>query len=62
VLLIQFLLFCLQLWNPDLFTGHAVSTPECSAMKSQLTFTPEVLTSCTLYNHCDYYFNPAGHL
>ena len=24
-------------------------------MKSQLTFTPEVLTSCTLYNHCDYY-------
>jgi hypothetical protein len=24
-------------------------------MKSQLTFTPEVLTRCTLYNHCDYY-------
>ena len=23
-------------------------------MKSQLTFTPEVLTFCTLYNHCDY--------
>ena len=25
-------------------------------MKSQLTFTPEVLTCCTLYNHCDYYY------
>jgi hypothetical protein len=24
-------------------------------MKSQLTLTPELLTSCTLYNHCDYY-------
>ena len=24
-------------------------------MKSQLTFTPEVLTCCTLDNHCDYY-------
>jgi hypothetical protein len=24
-------------------------------MKSQLTFTPEVLTCCTLNNHCDYY-------
>ena len=24
-------------------------------MKSQLTFTPEVLTCCTLYNYCDYY-------
>ena len=23
-------------------------------MKSQLTFIPEVLTCCTLYNHCDY--------
>jgi hypothetical protein len=23
-------------------------------MKSQLTFTPEVLTCCTLYSHCDY--------
>ena len=23
-------------------------------MKSELTFTPEVLTCCTLYNHCDY--------
>ena len=30
-----------------------LSTSECLAMKSQLTFTPEVLT--TLYNHCDYY-------
>ena len=30
-------------------------TSECSAMKSQLTFTPEVLTFCTLNNHCDYY-------
>ena len=25
-------------------------------MKSQLTFTPEALTCCTLYNHCDYYY------
>ena len=25
------------------------------ALKSQLTFTSEVLTCCTLYNHCDYY-------
>ena len=25
-------------------------------MKSQLTFTPEVLTCCTLYNHCNYYY------
>jgi hypothetical protein len=24
-------------------------------MKSQLRFTPEVLTCCVLYNHCDYY-------
>jgi hypothetical protein len=24
-------------------------------MKSQLTFTHEVLTCCTQYNHCDYY-------
>ena len=24
-------------------------------MKSQLTFTPEVLTCCTLDIHCDYY-------
>jgi hypothetical protein len=24
--------------------------------KSQLTFTPEVLTCCALYNHCDYYY------
>ena len=23
--------------------------------ESQLTFTPGVLTCCTLYNHCDYY-------
>jgi hypothetical protein len=36
-------------------TSPAVSTSECSAMKSQLTFTPEVLTCCTLYNHWDYY-------
>ena len=28
---------------------------ECSAMKSQLTFTPEILTCCTLYNFCHYY-------
>jgi hypothetical protein len=33
----------------------AVSTSECVAMKSQLTFTPEVLICCTLNNHCDYY-------
>ena len=25
-------------------------------MKSQLTFTAEVLTCCTLDNHCDYYY------
>ena len=25
-------------------------------MKSQLTFTPKVLISCTLYNCCDYYY------
>ena len=25
-------------------------------MKSKLTFTPEVLTRCALYNHCDYYY------
>ena len=25
-------------------------------MKSQFTFTPEVLTRCTLDNHCDYYY------
>jgi hypothetical protein len=25
-------------------------------MKSQLTFTPEVLTCCILYNHCHYYY------
>ena len=24
-------------------------------MKSHRTFTPEVLTCCTLYNHCNYY-------
>ena len=73
VLLLQFQLFCLQLQNPDLFTGRAtlsqtccfllsfstkpaVSNSECSAMKSQMTFNPEVLTCCILYNHCDYYY------
>ena len=25
-------------------------------MTKQLTFTPEVLTCCTLDNHCDYYY------
>ena len=25
-------------------------------MKSKLTFTPEVLTCCTLDNYCDYYY------
>jgi hypothetical protein len=25
-------------------------------MKSQPTFTPEVLTCCTLDNYCDYYY------
>jgi hypothetical protein len=50
VLLLHFQLFYLRLWNPDLFN-------ECAtlALKSQLTFTPEVLTCCTLYNHCHYY-------
>ena len=69
VLLLQFQLFCLRLSNLDLCTGRAtlswtccfrlslsVSTSECSAMKSQLTFTPEVLTCCTLYNHCENYY------
>ena len=37
-------------------TAPAVSTSECSTMKSQLTFTPEVPSCCTLYNHCDYYY------
>ena len=37
----------------SLSTAPAVSNSECSAMKSQLTFTPEVLTCCILYNHCD---------
>jgi hypothetical protein len=41
-----------------LSTAPAVSTSECSAMKSQLTFTPEVLTCRTLYNHCNYYLTP----
>ena len=40
----------------SLSTAPAVSNSECSAMKSQLTFTPEVLTCFTLYNHCDYYY------
>ncbi|XP_052344582.1 uncharacterized protein LOC118363790 isoform X2 [Oncorhynchus keta] len=56
--MLKFQLFCLRLWNSDLFTGRAtlsrnccfrltrstapaVSTSECSTMKSQLTFTPE---------------------
>ena len=38
-----------------LSTAPVVSNCECSAMKSQLTFTPEMLTCCTLYNHRDYY-------
>ena len=25
-------------------------------MKSQVTFTPVVLTCCTLNNYCDYYY------
>ena len=40
----------------SLSTAPAVFNSEWSAMKSQLTFTPEVLTFCTLYNHCDYYY------
>ena len=72
MLLLQFQLFCLWLWNADLFTERAtlsqtccfqlsrstapaVSTSECRAMKSQVTFTPDLLTCCTLNNHCDYY-------
>jgi hypothetical protein len=57
VLLLQFLLFGLRLWNPDLFTKHTTHyySSECLALKSQLTFTSEVLTCYTLYNHCDYY-------
>ena len=71
VLLLQFLLFCLQLWNPGLFTRQVslswdllfrfssvsiyLSTSECWDMKSQLTFTPEVLTCYGLFCHCDYY-------
>jgi hypothetical protein len=85
VLLLQFQLFCLWLWNPDLFTGCAtlswtccfdppslsliyihIHTHTCSLNlwmlddESQLTFTPEVLTCCTLYNHW-LLFDPAGH-
>ena len=26
--------------------------------ESQITFTPEVLTCCTLDNYCDYYYLP----
>ena len=31
----------------------ALSNSEWSAMKSQLVFTHEMLTCCTLYNHCE---------
>ncbi|KAK6276776.1 hypothetical protein J4Q44_G00392310, partial [Coregonus suidteri] len=61
MLLLQFPLFCLRLWNPELFTGcatlsqtccfqlslstpPAISTSKCPAMKSQVTFTPDLLT------------------
>ncbi|KAK6316497.1 hypothetical protein J4Q44_G00140210 [Coregonus suidteri] len=43
---------CFQL---SLSAAPAVSTSKCPAMKSQLTFTSEVLTCCNLYNHCDCY-------
>jgi hypothetical protein len=39
----------------SLSIAPAVSTSEFSAMKSQLAFTPEALTCCTLYNHCAYF-------
>jgi hypothetical protein len=37
------------------FVVFAISTSDCLAMKIQMTFTSEVLTCCTLYNHPDYY-------
>ncbi|KAK6321278.1 hypothetical protein J4Q44_G00082540 [Coregonus suidteri] len=43
---------CFQL---SLSTAPAISTSKCPAMKSQVTFTPDVLICCNLYNHCDYY-------
>ncbi|KAK6322627.1 hypothetical protein J4Q44_G00074190, partial [Coregonus suidteri] len=43
---------CFQL---SLSTAPAISTSKCLAMKSQVKFTPYVLTFCNLYNHCDYY-------
>ena len=45
----------------SLSSGPAISTSECSAMKSQLTFNPEVLTCCILYNQW-LLFDPASHL
>ena len=43
--------FDLRSLSLSLSTTPVVSTSECSAMKSQLTITPEVLTCCTLCNH-----------
>ena len=39
----------------SLSTGPTVSTSKCSAMKSQLACSPEVLNYCTIYYHCDYF-------
>jgi hypothetical protein len=71
VLLLQFQLFYLRLWKPDLFTGRAtcprpavfnsletagvVEILSMIGYENQLTFTPEVLTCCTRDN-CDYYY------
>ena len=72
VLLLQFQLFCLRLWNADLFTGRA-TCPRPAVFNSLETagaveiflmigyeksteFTPEVLTWCTLDNYCNYYY------
>jgi hypothetical protein len=72
MLLLQFQLFCLWLWNPDLFTGRATcSRPavfnslETAGVVEILLMidyekpsdiNPEVLTCFTLDNYCDYNF------
>ena len=46
---------CVSILSLSLSQALAVLTSECLAMKSKLTFTPDVLTCYTLHNHCDYY-------
>ena len=43
---------------PDYSEDAEITLPQDQVQfgfESQLTFTPEVLNCCTLYNHCDYY-------